>query len=280
MYRHLPYQPKLAYTDKGGKLVIMHSSGFFSCCSIRLRKIINWFNEHEKMPIVDSSNQWQMYKDTQEDVSTKFFTTTNIDIKYTNHIDFSTDTIEDQVSNYSLINFNKVGNFIKKYFTVSDKVKILERQLIDKYQLDVDKTIAVCYRGTDKKTEINIPTYHEMFDKIQAIQLQYPNHKLLIQSDEKEFIDASKIEFPNHIHFHESIKVSSNQKAVQFYITPGDRVYNAQLFLAIMQILSKCSKVILNSGNVGMWVCLFRNNTSGVSQYLKSKTNLTDKVWI
>ena len=273
MNRHLPYQPNLAFTNDNGELVILHNSGFYSCCSIRLRKIINWYNEYKKLPIVDSAGQWGMYKDKEEDISTKFFnTSTTLDMKYIDYVDFSSDVIEDQFSNYSKINFDLVGFFIKKYYNVSDDVLLIKNKLISKYNIDIDKTIAVCYRATDKKKEVNIPSYQEMFSKIRNIQSQYPEHKLLIQSDEQEFIEASRQEFPYHIHFEESRKVSSNHRAVQFYFPQGEKVYHAQVFLAIMQILSECSRVILNSGNVGMWVCLFRNNTKGVSQYLKPNT--------
>ena len=282
MDRHLPYQPNLAFTDDNGKLIILHNSGFYSCCSIRLRKIINWYNEYKKLPIVDSSKQWGMYKDKEEDISLKFFTPSDIlDKEYTTYIDFSKDIIEDQFSSYSKINFNDVSFFIKKYYTPSKEVKTIEKELVNKYHIDTNKTIAVCYRGTDKKREVNIPSYQEMFDKIKTIQHKYPNHKLLVQSDEQEFIDASKIEFPNLIHFQESRKVSSNHRAVQFYFPQGEKVHHAQVFLAIMQILSKCDRVILNSGNVGMWICLFRNSTKGVSQYLKPKLSPTNKdLWV
>ena len=282
MNRHLPYQPNLAFTSDKGELVIRHNSGFYSCCSIRLRKIINWHNEYKKLPVVDSSNQWGMYKDREEDISTKFFNTlSTLDMEYNDHIDFSSDVIEDQFSDYSKINFNSVGFFIRKYYNVSNEVSLIEKKLTNKYHIDTNKTIAVCYRGTDKKKEVHIPSYQEMFDKIRSIQSQYPDYKLLIQSDEQEFIDASRQEFPYHIHFEESRKVSSNHRAVQFYFPQGEKVYHAQVFLAIMQILSKCSKVILNSGNVGMWVCLFRNSTKGVSQYLKLNTEpIVGDSWI
>ena len=49
MYRHLPLQPKLAYVDESGKLIMCHDSGFFSCSTIRLRKIINYINEYHRI---------------------------------------------------------------------------------------------------------------------------------------------------------------------------------------------------------------------------------------
>ena len=281
MNRHLPYQPNLAYTDSDNKLIIKHSSGFYSCCTIRLRKIINWYNEHLKFPVVDSSRQWSMYKDEQCDITTRFFETTNSDFEY-RPILFSFDTVEDQFSNYSMLNYNDTKIFVSKYFRISREVNKIKLDLIKKYSIDLTNTIAVCHRGTDKKMETGIPTNQEMFDKIDAIQTQYPTHKLLIQSDEIEFMEAAIKKYPEFIYIKESPKVSKILRAIQFHIPISQRVQQAQIFLAIMQILSKSSKVILNSGNVGMWVCLFRNNFDGVSQYLNTSDSkrYTKDNWI
>jgi hypothetical protein len=121
-----------------------------------------------------------------------------------------------------------------------------------------------------------------MIEKIQSVHNQYPNHKLLIQTDEVGFTEYVKTKIPDFIQFTEVTKVASNKRATQFHIPIGGRLLHAQTFLAIMQILSRCDKVILNSGNVGMWVSLFRNNTDGVYQYLNihGSNTLLKNIWI
>ena len=47
------------------------------------------------------------------------------------------------------------------------------------------------------------------------------------------------------------------------------RKTHAQTFLAVLSIISESAKIILNSGNVGMWACLYRGHTKGVLQYLQ-----------
>ena len=38
-------------------------AGFFSCCSVRLHNIIEYFNKHRYLPIiVDSSEHYSLYK--------------------------------------------------------------------------------------------------------------------------------------------------------------------------------------------------------------------------
>jgi len=253
---------------KDNKLIVTHSSGFFSCCTLRLRKIIFYYNKYGIMPIVDSSQQWSTYKDVPGDITHTLFNTVNIDFDSIRHVEYSTDTVEDQFSDFSKINYNEVSTFIRRYFGISDHIKNIETQLLDKYNINVNNTIAVCYRGSDKRTETNVPTYEEMLERIHIIKQQNPNHSILLQTDEIEFLNTVKLRIPDIITIEETVKVTRNNRAVQFYISMGQRLSTAMIFLAVMQILSKCDHVILNSGNVGMWVCLFRNNTQNVSQYL------------
>ena len=44
-------------------LKINHNSGFFSCCSVKLREIVDFINSNKRIPdIVDSSEQFKWYK--------------------------------------------------------------------------------------------------------------------------------------------------------------------------------------------------------------------------
>ena len=45
-----------------------------------------------------------------------------------------------------------------------------------------------------------------------------------------------------------------------------------------MLIISESNVVVLNSGNVGLWVCLYRENNNNVYQYLSPK-NSDQKNW-
>ena len=60
---------------KKNSLVITHNAGFFSCCSVRLDKIVNYFNEKKYLPnIVDSSKTFELYKtNTNVDITNEYF---------------------------------------------------------------------------------------------------------------------------------------------------------------------------------------------------------------
>ena len=102
----------------------------------------------------------------------------------------------------------------------------------------------------------------------------------MIQTDEAEFCEASIGKFPNCIIIEETKKLNKTTNAVQYTINKGERLENAQIFLAVMSIISDSSKVILNSGNVGLWICLFRNNSNNVYQYLNKINENSQGKWL
>ena len=113
---------------------------------------------------------------------------------------------------------------------------------------------------------------------IELIKL-YPDHKILIQSDENEFYNFFSEKYNNLIFIDEILKMDSNPwNAIQYTVTTGNKVNNAKTFLAIMLIMSKCNSIVMNSGNVGLWTCLYRGNNNNVYQYLSPK-NSEEKNW-
>lgn len=249
-------------------LVVRHSAGFFSCATVRLRNIIDYYNKNKILPIVDSSSQWSFYYDEPKDVSTEFFKTTDDIFEYPEEVIFSSAIEEDQFSDYSKINYNKVTSFVKKYFSPSDKVVETISFITEKYNIDFDNTISVLYRGNDKAGETRIPSYENMVKKTSEVLEKNPNCRLLIQSDEQEFCDLMLSKFPNSIVIEETFKMTRATSAVQFVIPKGKRVEFAQNFLSVMLIIGKTKHLITNSGNVGMWACLFKGSYENVHQFL------------
>jgi len=91
-------------------LKINHNAGFFSCCTIRLLEIINYFNTNKELPlIVDSSVQFEVYKNENIDITDKFFETSSSFIDYKEFIKPSKTDDEEQFSNYDELFINILG---------------------------------------------------------------------------------------------------------------------------------------------------------------------------
>lgn len=260
-----------AFVDYAGTLVIAHDAGFFSCCTIRLRKILQYYNHFGRLPHVNSSMQWSKYKDRERDVTLEYFMPAR-PFKLLNHnLQFTTDTREDQFSDYRNINYKDLQSIILSYFCPSHQVIKKYHSLVDAYAIDPSNTIGILYRGNDKRKETSIPSYDSIMDQV-AKTIEYnPGCQLLLQTDEIEFFNHFMEKYPNAKHFNEAIMVNHDQESVQNHIDRRNSVNCAVDFLSILLIISTCKTVILNSSNVSMWLCLYRNNADNIHQYLNDE---------
>jgi len=252
-------------------IIIQNNNGFFSCATERLRMSINFYNDHKILPIIDSSNQWGGYKDNIGDITEKFFKNNEDFIFNIENFNFTDSPQEDQFSDYSLINFEKINFFLKKYFLLSDEVLKIKSELISKYKLNLEKTLSVYYRGNDKINETNIPSYDEFLEIVQNEIRDNSIESVLIQSDEKEFYNFMSEKLNNVIIFDEIIKPNKGNFNNQNTIPSGSKTYHAQLFLSIVSLISESKTIVLNSCNTSMWICLLRGNVKNVIQYLNPK---------
>jgi hypothetical protein len=256
-------------------LIINHNAGFFSNCSVKLVRIINYFNEYKKLPEnVDSSVQYNFYKHKAGDITYNFFkhpTEIDLDIKY---------LLKIKTGDYQFLAFKKyidfpnINPFIKKYFTVSEDINNIKEKLIEKYCINLNKTIAILYRTGDKKKEMEIISNLDMIKKIKDLKGKFPDHRILVQSDDINFFNIVKSLWKDSIEINEIKKPPASYVGNPWsYIPILERENQAQIFLAIMQIIAKSDKIILNSGNVGIWAAYFRGNTEGIYQYVTKSIN-------
>jgi hypothetical protein len=258
---------------KNKTLKVTHNAAFFSCCSIRLYDIIEYFNQNKEIPeVVDSSEQFQLHKYEPGDITPYFFTTVDDDIKYQNHIKITNSSDEIQFSNYDFINFEQINPFVKKYFKPSQHVEKSMDYFTQKYNMDFDKICGVFYRGLDKSRETSIASYDIWINKCLEIKSKY-NVRFFIQTDETEFSQTFLQNFPDSIFIEEIPTVSKSDTLVTNHIPLQNRVQFGIDFLAVTILLSKCKYLITHSGNCGNWSCLFRGNTDNVYQWVTSSKN-------
>ena len=251
-------------------LKVVHNAGFFSCCTVRLKAILNYYNNYDVLPVcVDSSQLWNSYKDMDGDITYSLFNNIGGEClpseKEINFLNYDSGN-DEQFSDYSKINYKGLKFFIDKYFSLSYAVEETKQFLIKKYKIDVSKTIAVYFRGGDKEVETILPSHDEMLWKLKDVKTKYPDYKIIIQSDEKDFYDSAF--FPPHFFY--------NLIIFDEIYTPDkwNKLQQLKYFLAIVSIISDCHSVIMNSGNVAMWICLLRGNAINVSQYLNIKKEI------
>jgi hypothetical protein len=254
-------------------LKITHDAGFFSCCSVGLHFIVNFFNENKMLPTdVDRSSQFNQYKENHDqDLSKLFYNKNHFDIKYQNCIDFFW---EKQFEKYSELDFNNLTLFIQRYYAVSDLIlnKVFEIQ--QRIGVDYENIIAVCYRGNDKCSETQIGSYETYIEQIDMVYEKMDDPLIFIQTDEVEFLEKIQEKYVNVFYLDEIPIIKKNTSlSIQHTISnyKKEKFEFALNFLASMIFMSKCNHLITHSGNVGLWIAMYRGHFNNSFQYLKGE---------
>lgn len=266
------------------KLVVSHSAGFFSCTTIFLEHILSYYNQHHLPPYhIDSTNMYTWYRPHSTllagghglDIKTEYFLDQDLSANIPSYQEGSPPIcttnvpIEQQYVNYRHLNYAALRPFIQRYFTPSPTIQLTVQDLMDKYDMDVDNTCVLFYRGNDKAKETTLPNYDQYLQTARSLLRIQPTLRFLVQSDETEFLDTMKAEFPdNHVIFYDEIRHMSRNP-----LTTVDRIYYQQnhlmskFYLAITLVMSRCKYVVCGSGNCSLWIALFRGNSDGITQF-------------
>ena len=255
-------------------LKITHNAGFFSCCSKRLEAIVWFFNTYKCLPDrVDSSEQFSFYKsNSTDDAISLYFQNNDIAVPCSRVVDFHNDV---QFLPYEKIDFSGLKPFIKEYFSPSEIVKNAISEYEKKYSIDYGNTCAVYYRGNDKSIETAIAPYDVFIQKAKEIRKENPSATFIIQTDEKEFLDAFQKEFPNCISFEEIQPMAKKNSFVAAELLQDQKVAHGINFFASILVLAKCRFLVTHSGNGALWCILYRGNTGDVFQWLNGSWNPT-----
>jgi len=253
-------------------LVISHNAGFFSCCNIRLERIIEYINKHKTLEFnVDSSKQFEWYKSNKaKDITFDYFKHYS-DVKIEldkDHIDYFNYY---QFLDYSKLNYKTLNPIVKKYFSPSDNIENIVRTIEQKYKIDYNNLCVLFYRGNDKQTETTLSSYDEYLPYINSLIAENPNVKFLIQSDETQFIERmTKLLQNKAFYLKEYIRhIKKSSTTVDFVFKDKNSLFS-QYYLAITLIMAKCKYIMCGSGNCSLWIMLFRGNSENVYQYLNT----------
>ena len=250
---------------------ITHNAGFFSCCSVKLTKIVEFINSNKRLPDnVDSSEQFISYKKEErrnKDITFDYFEHyENVpDVNIIHPINYYH---SDQYENYANLDYKCITPLIKKYFSPSVKINEIVNTIEKKYNIVHDNTVAVYYRGTDKIEETRLASFDDFYNQIIKIVNINENIKIVLQTDSSQFIDyINKKKMKNVVIIDEN-KTSYTNKGIHNEQSSYTNYYDMFNFLSTIIILSKCKYFICSSGNCSIWTMLYRGNNENVIQYL------------
>lgn len=265
-YRTLDQTPYHHMNDD--KLTCLHNAGMFSCGTIALQSLMQFWNHWHKLPIdFDRSSQYLYYKYKPTDnLIPMLFKESGEPLIFDRQRYMTSAKEEQQFSDYRKILFDDVLPFVHKYFMPSDLVLERVKYFEDAYKIDYDNTCAVFYRNNDKGKETQCASYDQFIKK--GTDIPYGTRFFVIP-DEFEFWYEWNFCHQNSFRFEELPLFPHNPDQSIFHqLEPKDLPDHAINFFAQVLIAAKCKHVITHSGNCGFWSALYRGNMDNVNQFL------------
>lgn len=256
-------------------LRLKHTSGFFSCCSIAVYNIGVFINSNSKLPVVNFSDTFSSYIGKNQtngcDVYESCFNTPSsdgLDILFDKKITFQARSLFPYVAE----NYEDVKFIVSNWFSPNRDVLNIKDYLTLKYQINTNRTLCVCFRGTDKYKDIVETSYERFCSRVNELMHLGGMESVLIQTDQQQFIDYFRCKYPMYrvISIEENPR-RTDKKQVAFQLEINQRTESARTFLATMLIMAECKYIISHTGNVARWINLYRGNSRNTVQYMAER---------
>jgi hypothetical protein len=246
-------------------LIGTHNSGFYSCINclrISLYKLISQGIIPDRISLEDTLNH---YKDAYKQDLYQFLYQKNEsaigDLKFP----FDFEIFCPTQLRHDKLPFEYLTPIENAYFYPSNLVLANCDMLMKKYNINLDKTIAVLHRGNDKWKETKL---NPVEDWIRTTESKYQEgYKIIIQTDEASTKERFLSHFGDRCFFFQEMIFANSYHT---NIIPANRkVEWAILFECVMRIISKCNKIINHNGNCALVPILYRGNLEGEVQFFE-----------
>lgn len=236
-------------------LTVTDGTGITSCLSVRLSDACGYYRTHDQWPTaIDSSKQFWWYKDGMDIDLTPYFLQ-----------DYSQPLSEWE----SAFHHNWQYNWYDTLFT-DDLFKIVRQTCWPADHIQdraaeisdlIGNRVAVLYRGNDKAKEIRPTPYDDMVQMAQDTG----EDAFFVQTDDDNFYRHFIQHYPNTVTLPTLPRIASDPDS---YVMPTrNKASFAAEFLSVIFALSFSRKLLITTGNTGLWAVLYRGNCEGVWQH-------------
>ena len=254
-----------------------HDAGFFSVMSVILAEILHYRRAGLETTSIDDRDIFKKFKDGVGDsvlelVVDRHRWASNDDLDLLRPIPafgargrYSPNSMA-----YKSLDHAAITYFVDRYFTPSASVRALQAHWASKYDVEIGSAVVVCYRGTDKVTEVKPASFEDYADQIGRMA-GASAVDIIVQTDQKQFLEFIGDRFPGRVKFIDDIPMTTGTTVIhnldltdEFGLTRRD--FGLRLF-AMAAWLSQARWLLTSSGNVGFWLALLRGHSRGLYQF-------------
>ena len=247
-----------------------HSAGFFSSCCVTLWTLQEVPRAGQPMPErIDFSASFAFFRNSEQqqgkaDLYPLFFRPGPAPA-------FPSDFPRiDHHGIYRFLDYARINVAMARYFRPSDEAERRRDELARTYRIDPATTLAVIYRGTDKGTEVRVASPEAYLAQARKLLVRNPGFRVWIQTDEPAVRSMFCRAFGERCFYLDEMPVSSDGRVVheqEDSTLNMDRSEFGVLLVAVTSLLAQCAIVVNHTGNMALWVCLFRGHAHGVWQF-------------
>lgn len=263
----LPYG---VYDPDREELFVVQYAGLFSCLSVTLWCICDLLAAGHVPKAVNFTATLASYKDEPDvDVYPDLFET-----------QLSTEVVEalsrlpaqrlehfDHHGDYRALDLEVLALLVRTYLRANSTVTDRADRLRERWLVPDQRYVGVCVRGTDKARELPLTDTSLYVDVVGRLLADEAVDRVLIQTDQSQVCDLFRRCFDDRCDVLEEIPRTRGRVAMHNLAqTHGDRTESARDMMAAVSILSTMTEVVTYTGNIGTWIVLLRESTTGVHQ--------------
>ncbi len=250
--------------EKRRRLTVTHSEGFFSNCSVTLWALTKIYPS-EGFVRVNWPSQ-DNYRDSDqagENLFDLYFEqNTNADSRKLSHL-----RPVNHHGIYADLPFEHLNPYIQSYFVPSAIVRKKQNELIEKYKIDYENTVGLVYRGTDKWSEVGTipPKFYIM--EVERLVAKHPDLRILVQTDQEQVRDECMEYFGKRGFYFDELPVTSSLIGIHTMSQESRQISNFEFgvnLLAVFNLIANCRYVVSHTGNIGLWIYLYRGKSEGM----------------
>jgi hypothetical protein len=171
---------------------------------------------------------------------------------------------------YSNLGYNWLNPLLHRYYSPAPRVREIVADWKSKYGFDSGRTIGVFYRGTDKGTEVKLARPRAYLDLTRTLLKRHPDYRVLIQTDQQQVREMFVDELGDRCWYIEEMPVTRGQSSVA-HLSVDERGLDSYQFglriLAATLLFSECAQIVNYTGNMGLWVALYRGHWNNAWQF-------------
>ena len=167
---------------------------------------------------------------------------------------------------YRFTDFTAINALVGTFFAPDQRITAQIDRLTADYSLGPSQLIAVCYRGTDKSTEVRQNPLTRYLNVTRNLTRKYPAHRILLQTDDSRARELFAKEFGQRLTWFAELPTTAAATVMHKLVAVTQREDFAANLLAATIILSRAAYVVTYTGNLGYWIALYRGHTKGLIQ--------------